>query len=164
MARGRGGGRGHCGFSKNISSKKRVKPCFFVTFNISISRTFPENCIEIPQAVQKIWRLSLSIVAIFIDFNQVSGFLAFPCTKKLMLSAYNRWYYRTFSFSTFCTLNRLFNICIKLQYVDFRLVIREIWRGVKLTHQRKKLPSQSPALLGFRRLKNHKLTEEVLQF
>ena len=29
-----------CGFSKNISSKKRVKPGFFVTFNIIISPIF----------------------------------------------------------------------------------------------------------------------------
>ena len=151
-------------FPKIYLPRRGWNPVFFVTFSITISRTFPENCIEIPQVVQKIWRLSLSIVAIFIDFHQVSGFLAFPCTKKLMLSACNRWCYSTFSFSTFCTLNRLFNICIKLQYVDFRLVIREIWRGLKLTHQRKKLPSKSPALLGLRRLKNQKLTEEVLQF
>ena len=43
-----------CGFSKNVFSKERVKPCFFVTFNIIISHTFPENFIEIPQVVQKI--------------------------------------------------------------------------------------------------------------
>ena len=27
----------HCGFSKNISSRDRVNPCFLVTFNIIIS-------------------------------------------------------------------------------------------------------------------------------
>ena len=42
------------GFSKNVSSKERVKPCFFVTFNIIKSHIFPENFIEDPQVVQKI--------------------------------------------------------------------------------------------------------------
>ena len=41
-------------FSKNVSSRERVKPWFFVTFNIIISYIFPENVIEIPQVVQKI--------------------------------------------------------------------------------------------------------------
>ena len=41
------------GFSKNISSKERVKP-LFVSFNIIVSHIFPENFEEIPQVVQKI--------------------------------------------------------------------------------------------------------------
>ena len=41
------------GFSKNVSSKERVKCWFFVTFNI-ISHIIPENFIEIPQVIQKI--------------------------------------------------------------------------------------------------------------
>ena len=32
-----------CGFSKDASSIERVKPWFFVTFNIIISHIFPEN-------------------------------------------------------------------------------------------------------------------------
>ena len=40
-----------CRFSKNVSSKDRVKPCILVTFNISISHIFPENFIEIPQII-----------------------------------------------------------------------------------------------------------------
>ena len=35
-----------CGFSKNVSSKERVKPWFFVIF--------PENFIKFLQVVQKI--------------------------------------------------------------------------------------------------------------
>ena len=35
-----------CGFSKNVSSKERVKPWLFVTSNIIISHIFPENFIE----------------------------------------------------------------------------------------------------------------------
>ena len=40
--------------SKNVSSKDRVEPWFFVTFNIIISYIFPENFIEILLVVQKI--------------------------------------------------------------------------------------------------------------
>ena len=43
-----------CGFSKNVSSKGRVKPWFFVTFNIIIRHVFPENFIEISLVVQKL--------------------------------------------------------------------------------------------------------------
>ena len=63
-----------CGFPKNVSSKVRVNPCFFVTFNTIISHIFPENFIEIPQVIQNIWRISLSISAIFIDLNQFFWF------------------------------------------------------------------------------------------
>ena len=41
------------GFSKNVSSKQRVKPWFFVTFDIITSHIFPENFIEIPQAFRR---------------------------------------------------------------------------------------------------------------
>ena len=71
-----------CGFSKNVLSKGGVKPCFFVTFNIIISHIFPENFIEIPQVVQKIWRISLSILAVFIDFRRFLDFLIFPCYRE----------------------------------------------------------------------------------
>ena len=57
-----------CDFSKNASFKERMKTCFFVTFNIILSHIFPENYIEFPQVVQKIWRVSVAILAIFIDF------------------------------------------------------------------------------------------------
>ena len=43
-----------CGFSKNVSSKERVKPWFFVTFNIILRHIFPENFIEFPQVVQEL--------------------------------------------------------------------------------------------------------------
>ena len=71
-----------CGFSKNISSKGRVKPWFILTFNIIISHIFPEIFIEIPQVVQKIWRISLSILAIFIDFHQFFGFSDISLLQK----------------------------------------------------------------------------------
>ena len=38
----------YCGFSKYVSSRERVEPWFFVTFNIIKSHSFPEYFIEIP--------------------------------------------------------------------------------------------------------------------
>ena len=35
-----------CGFSENVSSKERVKPCFFVTFGIISKHIFTENFID----------------------------------------------------------------------------------------------------------------------
>ena len=61
---------------RKMSSKARVKPWFFVTFNAIISHIFPENFFEIPQVVQKLRRISLSTLAIFL------------VTKKLMTSAH----------------------------------------------------------------------------
>ena len=43
-----------CGFSKNLTSEERMKPWFFVTFNITLRHIFPENFIKFPQVVQKI--------------------------------------------------------------------------------------------------------------
>ena len=68
-----------CSFSKNVSFREKVKPCFFVTFKIIISHIFTENFIETPEVVQKIWRFSLSILTIFINF---SDFLTIPCYKE----------------------------------------------------------------------------------
>ena len=62
------------GFSKNVSSKEWMKPWLSVTFDIIVSHIFPENFIEIPQLVLKLWRISLSKSGIFIDFHQFSGF------------------------------------------------------------------------------------------
>ena len=63
----------------------------FVTLNVIISHTFSKNFIAIFLVVQKLRRLSLSILAIFIDFYQFSGFFYhFRVTKKLMTSVYNR--------------------------------------------------------------------------
>ena len=60
-----------CGFSKSVFSKEREKPWFFVTFNIILRHIFPENFIEFPQVVQKIWRNSLSILANFHQFSSI---------------------------------------------------------------------------------------------
>ena len=72
MPREGGGGGGSiwsplCDFSKNVSPKDRVEPWLFVTFNIILKDIFPENFIEFLQVVQKIWKNSLSILAIFFN-------------------------------------------------------------------------------------------------
>ena len=72
------GGRGSqfdfpCGFLKTVSSKKRVKPWFFVNFNIIVGHIFPENFFEIPQVFQKIWKF----------LRQYYLFSSFPCYKEI---------------------------------------------------------------------------------
>ena len=52
---------------KYVSSRERVKPCFFVTFYIIISHIFSENFIEIPKFVQTVWLIFI-FVAILINF------------------------------------------------------------------------------------------------
>ena len=42
-------------------------------FNIIISHILSESFIEISQVVQKLWRISLPILAIFINYHQFSG-------------------------------------------------------------------------------------------
>ena len=51
-----------CGFTKNVFFGERMESWFFMTFNIIISDIIPENFIEIPQLVRKIWRLSSLIL------------------------------------------------------------------------------------------------------
>ena len=80
----------HCNFFKTVFSRERVKPWFFVTFDIIIKHIFPENLIEISQVVWKIRRFSSSILTIFIIFG---GF----------------FYLQT-------ALNRLLSNCIKLYW------------------------------------------------
>ena len=86
----------HCGFLKNVFFKERVKPMFSLTLNVVIKRIFPENFIEITQVAQKLWRIFLSILAIFIDFHHLFGFFDF---LKLVPSAYNKWCQHFFTFN-----------------------------------------------------------------
>ena len=98
-----------CGFSKNAFSRERLKPCFFVIFDIIISNIIPENFIEIPQVVHKIWRFSFSVLTIFINF--LDFLILSNCNEtndisiKQMLSVF--FYFQL-------TLNRLFNNYMKL--------------------------------------------------
>ena len=80
-----------------------------------ISHIFPENFIETPQIVQKIWRISLSsMLAIFIDFHRFFGFFE--------ISLLQRNYWRLLItndvkfFLLIVSLNRLFKNCIKFLY------------------------------------------------
>ena len=58
--------------SKFVYSRERVKPCFFLWLLI-LSHVFPENFIEVPQVVQKIWRFSRSILTPqFFEFSDIS--------------------------------------------------------------------------------------------
>ena len=86
--------------------------CIVLVLSIIKSHVFPENFTEIPQVVQKIWRFSLSKLAVFISFYQFFLFFYFffLVIKKLMMSAYNRWCQHFFHFQD--TLNRLFNNCV----------------------------------------------------
>ena len=61
-------------FRKMYFLKRRLNPVFFVTFNVILRHIFPENFIKFPQVVQKIWRNSLSKLAIFINFYRFFGF------------------------------------------------------------------------------------------
>ena len=58
--------------------RERGESLSFVIFNIIISHIFPENFIEIPLAIQKIFRFT-SILTIVIN---VSDFFKFPCFKE----------------------------------------------------------------------------------
>ena len=88
-----------------------MEPCFFVTFNIIISHVFPEYSIETLQVVQKLWRISLSILVIFITFTD---FLTFPCYKETNYISLYQMMSAFFHFQH--TLNRLFKNCMKLYW------------------------------------------------
>ena len=51
-------------------------------FDIIISLIFPENLIEISQVVQKIWRISLTIIDIFIYFHRFFGLFDIPLLQR----------------------------------------------------------------------------------
>ena len=67
------------------------------SYQVNISLIFPENVIiKIPRVVQKIWRFSPSILALFIYF---SDFLTFPYYKETNGVTYNRWCQQFFTFN-----------------------------------------------------------------
>ena len=90
------------------------KALFFVTFNIFIRHIFPENWIEIPQVVRRIWKFSSTILANFITFFFFFWtFWYFLVANKLMrehiANDVNIFYLQPI-------FNRLFNNCIKLYW------------------------------------------------
>ena len=61
-------------YFQNVFFREMVKPWFFETFNIIVSHILPENLIEIPQLVQKIWNLFFNINYFhqFFEFSDIS--------------------------------------------------------------------------------------------
>ena len=116
-------------FFKNIFFRERMRPYFFCNFNFNIvtSHIFPEYVIiKIPQVVQKIWRFSPSILALFIYF---SDFLTFPYYKETNGVTYNRWCQQFFNF------NLLLISCLTLLTFMF---VPDIITWVKNAHAVKK--------------------------
>ena len=72
----------HCAFLKNVSSIEWMEPWLFVTFNIILKHIFLENFINFPQVFQKIWRNSLSILTVFINFINFLDCLTLPRYKE----------------------------------------------------------------------------------
>ena len=62
---------------------------------IIISHIFPENLIEFPQVLQKIWRFYPSILPIFIN---CLDFSIFTCYRETNDVTYNRWCQRFFTY------------------------------------------------------------------
>ena len=134
-------------FSKNVSSKERLESSFFVTFNIIISHIFPEYSIEILQDVQKLWRISLSVLAIFINFTD---FLTLPCYKETNNVNLDQMMSAIFHFQH--TLNIFFNNCIELYW--YSISFSRNMKGRSIWPHQKKLPSKSPALFGLPKCSN----------
>ena len=91
------------GFSENVFSRNRVKPCCFMTF---IGHMLFENFFEIPQVFQKIRRLSPSVLPMFINF---SDFIILPYDKETNDTITWQTMSQFFYFQP--TLNRFFNNC-----------------------------------------------------
>ena len=149
-----------CSLAKNVSSKERVNPCFLWLLILSC-HIFQENFIETPQVVENLWRISLLILAIFMNFHWFSGFfLTFHCYKKTnnvsslqMMSAF--FYFRH-------ALNRLFNnLSHNISYIDILILGKLFLKyevGVRLT-----LPPPPPATPEKTTLKNPRLVRVKLQ-
>ena len=52
--------------------RDRVKSWFFLRFNIIISHIFPENFIETPQVIQKIFSVDINYFRQFFGFFDIS--------------------------------------------------------------------------------------------
>ena len=104
-------------FRKQYLLKRGWNTGFFVTFNIIIRHIFPENFIEIPQVVQKIWRISLSAK---LFFNKAAALRSVPLIKK-------RLWHRRFHviFAKFLRTTILKNICerLLLPFLDPQIVL-----------------------------------------
>ena len=77
-------------FSKFVLSRERVKPCFFVSFNIKSHLSWK---LYWSSSSCSVFLLNIDIL---IDF---SGFLTFPCYKEINDVTYNRWCRHFFTFN-----------------------------------------------------------------
>ena len=121
-------------FPKTYLLKRGWNPGF-LWLNFIISHIFSENFIEIAQVVEKIWSFSPSILTFFINFSDF--LLQRNWWRQHIINNISIFYFQP-------TLNRLFNNYID---TDITLVLLEIWRGEKPSHQNKLL-WKSAALLG----------------
>ena len=75
-----------CGFSKNLSSKERLKPWFFVTFNIIISGIFPEISLKFLKSFRKYEEFLCQYYlfsSIFIEYLDCLTFLCYKETNNV---------------------------------------------------------------------------------
>ena len=70
-----------------VRERERVKPCFFLTFNIIVNHMFPESFIKDSQVIEKIFIFSFCSINYFYQF--LSSFDISLLKKKLMTPAYN---------------------------------------------------------------------------
>ena len=63
-----------CGFSKSVSCKERMKPWFFVTFNIIVSHIFPEDLLKLLKSFRRYEGFPWQYQPIFINLHQFFGF------------------------------------------------------------------------------------------
>ena len=104
-----------CGFSKNVSSKERVKPCYFYAFkyhNSDLSWKFHWNSSSRSEVLKNFF----VNISYFHRFSSIFWiFWHFLVTEKLITPpAYNSQLIAFFQFQH--TLNRLFNNCTKLYW------------------------------------------------
>ena len=121
-------------------------------FHISIRHILPENFIEIPQVVQKLWIIPLSILAIFINFHQVFGFFYISLLQR------NKWCQFLTDDASISSLStyfkkiaeQLFKVILKLDkfFLKYNLTPSA---PPPLPHPPKeKLPPKSAVLLGLK--------------
>lgn len=102
------------GHSKNVFSRKRVTPCFFVTFNIIKSYIFNQNFVELI-------KLLIRYENFLLQFYRLINWL-FLVLKELMTSAYSTWCQQIFSFN----LLKIGCLRVALNYINIKKTIFKI--------------------------------------
>ena len=87
------------GFSKNVSSKENVKPCFFCDSQCYLKTNLSWKFHWISSSrSEDMKRLSVNISYFYQFSSTFRSFWHYLATKKLMTSAYNRWCQHFFTF------------------------------------------------------------------